>query len=109
MDPSIPVTTNTRELQKELLKHGYEMVPHGNPIDPKDLQKGDVILGFRPGQMPSHAAIYNGNGKLIENDSNTGTIIDNGDVNKFNQGMHRPDGSWNKNGFSDTVILRKNQ
>lgn len=57
--------------------------------------------------MPGHASIYLGNGKLMENNSDTGTIVGNGDLNKFNRGMYNADGSWNKNGFNQVLILRK--
>ena len=107
MYPEIPVTVNNKVLEDALKKNGYELVEPGNEINDGDLQAGDVLIGKRPYGMPGHASIYLGNGKLMENNSDTGTIVGNGDLNKFNRGMHNADGSWNKNGFNQVLILRK--
>lgn len=108
-NPKIGVTTNTRALEADLKRNGYEAVVQKQPLNPNDLKPGDVILGFRPGEMPSHAAVYKGNGKLYENNSDTGKIDGNGDVNKFNQKMHDQQGNWQKNGFEQVIVLRKRQ
>lgn len=107
MYPEIPVTVNNKVLEDALKKNGYELVEPGNEINDGDLQAGDVLIGKRPYGMPGHASIYLGNGKLMENNSDTGTIVGNGDLNKFNRGMYNADGSWNKNGFNQVLILRK--
>ena len=107
MYPEIPVTVNNKVLEDALKKNGYELVEPGNEINDRDLQAGDVLIGKRPYGMPGHASIYLGSGKLMENNSDTGTIVGNGDLNKFNRGMHIADGSWNKNGFNQVLILRK--
>src|SRR5262249_35034168 len=98
-DPSIPITNNNAQLEAILHKKGYELVPHKGPICPDQLQKGDVLIGKRPNGMPGHAAVYEGNGKVFENDSNTGKMREDGSLDKFNRGMHDEKGNWNKNGF----------
>ncbi|MCA9804150.1 MAG: hypothetical protein KC777_19410 [Cyanobacteria bacterium HKST-UBA02] len=105
--PEIPVTTNNKVLEAALKKNGYEIVETNGELIADDLQPGDVLIGKRPFGMPGHAAIYRGNGKIIENNSDTGTITGDGDLGKFNKGMHYPDGRWNKNGFDSVLVLRR--
>lgn len=105
--PEIPITTNNKVLETALKKNGYELVETNGELIADDLQPGDVLIGKRPYGMPGHAAIYRGNGKIIENNSDTGTITGDGDLGKFNKGMHYPDGRWNKNGFDSVLVLRR--
>ena len=100
VDPSLSVTNNNRALAKDLEAHGYKAVPQS------ELKPGDVIIGKRPDGMPGHTAIYMGDGKVFNNNSDSGKMqID--DLAKFSQGMHDANGRWNKNGFSEVIIYRK--
>lgn len=107
IDPSFPVTNNNKQLAQLLKKHGYEAVPQNGALNQDNLQGGDVIIGSRPAGMPGHSAIYKIDGKVFENNSDTGTISGDGDFNQFNSKMHDSRGRFNKNGFSDVVVYRK--
>lgn len=100
IDPEITVTSNNRALARDLEAHGYERVPLA------EIKPGDVIIGKRPDGMPGHSAIYMGDGKVFNNNSNSEQMQIDG-VEKFSQGMHDQNGHWNKNGFSETVVYRK--
>ncbi len=106
-DPSFPETNNSAEFRRLLKEHGYEEVT----VKPGDQalaqgQAGDVIIGRRPDGMPSHAAISMGDGKVFNNNSDSGKgQVDS--IDQFNQGMHDSKGHWNKNGFADVTIFRK--
>lgn len=107
IDPSFPITNNNKQLAQLLKQHGYEAVPQDGSIKGDSLNPGDVVIGQRPAGMPGHAAIYKGQGKIYENDSDTGTIIGDGNLDRFNDKMHDKAGRWNKNGFSDVTVYRK--
>lgn len=102
IDPEITVTSNNRAFARDLEAHGYERVPLA------EIKPGDVIIGKRPDGMPGHSAIYMGDGKVFNNNSNSQQMQIDG-VEKFSQGMHDQNGRWNKNGFSETVVYRKAQ
>ncbi len=69
---------NTRQFEKELREdNGFTEVAIA------DLKPGDVILGYRAGGDYSHAAVYMGNGKIFNNDSDLGTMAIQS-VDKFN-------------------------
>jgi hypothetical protein len=69
---------NTRQFEKELREdNGFTEVAIA------DLKPGDVILGYRGGGDHSHAAVYMGNGKIFNNDSDLGTMAIQS-VEKFN-------------------------
>jgi len=69
---------NTRQFEKELREdNGFTEVAIA------DLKPGDVILGYRAGGDHSHAAVYMGNGKIFNNDSDLGTMAIQS-VDKFN-------------------------
>ncbi|MBP9090695.1 C40 family peptidase [bacterium] len=102
IDPDITVTSNNRAFARDLEAHGYERVPLA------EIKPGDVIIGKRPDGMPGHSAIYMGDGKVFNNNSNSQQMQIDG-VEKFSQGMHDQNGRWNKNGFSETVVYRKAQ
>lgn len=113
--PGIAITNNSGELERELHAHGYEMVPQNGPITNQSVQDGDVIIGRRPFGMPSHVAMVTENvgsdgvttPGLYQNDSNTGRIENNGDLDQFNRGMHDTQGHWNPNGFDNVIVLRR--
>jgi hypothetical protein len=107
IDPSFPITSNNKQLEKLLQEHGYEVVSRDGGVSQDKLQPNDVLIGQRPDGMPGHSAIYKGQGKLYENDSETGTISGNGSLDKFNNKMHDENGRWNKNGFDEVLVFRK--
>lgn len=107
LDPSFPITNNNKQLAQLLKQHGYEAVPQDGALKSDSVNPGDVLIGQRPDGMPGHAAIYKGQGKIYENNSDTGTIIGDGSLDRFNDKMHDKDGRWNKNGFSDVLVYRK--
>ena len=107
LDPSFPITNNNKQLALLLKKHGYEAVPQDGSVQSDNLSPGDVLIGQRPAGMPGHAAIFKGQGKIYENNSDTGTIIGDGNLDRFNDKMHDKAGRWNKNGFSDVTVYRK--
>lgn len=107
LDPSFPITNNNKQLAQLLKQHGYEAVPQDGALKNDSVNPGDVLIGQRPDGMPGHAAIYKGQGKIYENNSDTGTIIGDGSLDRFNDKMHDTDGRWNKNGFSDVMVYRK--
>lgn len=43
-------------------------------VDIKDMKPGDLVLGYREENDYPHAAVYLGNGKMFNNDSNLGTM-----------------------------------
>lgn len=100
IDPEIKVSNNNSAFARDLEAHGYEKVALA------DIKPGDVIIGKRPDGMPGHSAIYMGDGKVFNNNSNSQQMQIDG-VEKFAQGMHDQNGRWNKNGFSETVVYRK--
>lgn len=106
-NPNIAVTNNNQRLEAELRRNGYEMVMHRGQITDKDVQPGDVLIGYRRDGMPGHAARVTGNGRVFENNSDTGRMHSNGDLNQFNMRMHDKNGKWQKNGFDYVVILRR--
>ncbi|CAN5172118.1 hypothetical protein BH11CYA1_BH11CYA1_11190 [soil metagenome] len=69
---------NTRQFEKELLQDN-----NFTSVAPSDIKPGDVILAYRAGGDYSHAAVYMGNGKIFNNDSNLGTMAIQS-VDKFN-------------------------
>jgi hypothetical protein len=107
LDPSFPITNNNKQLAQLLKLHGYEAVPQDGALKGDSVNPGDVLIGQRPDGMPGHAAIYKGQGKIYENNSDTGTIIGDGNLDRFNDKMHDKDGRWNKNGFSEVMVYRK--
>jgi len=107
LDKDFPVTNNNKELAKQLLLHGYDAKLQEDGLKTDQMQPGDVIVGQRQTGMPGHAAIYKGNGKTYENDSDSGRITGDGDPNYFNHKMHDEKGNWNKNGFESVYVFRK--
>ena len=107
LDKDFPVTNNNKELAKQLLLHGYDAQLKPDGLKTDEMQAGDVIVGQRQTGMPGHAAIYKGNGKTYENNSDTGHITGDGDPNYFNHKMHDDKGNWNKNGFESVYVFRK--
>ncbi len=59
---------NTRTFEKNLRNKGFAEVAVS------DIKPGDVILGYRADGDYSHAALYMGNGKIFNNDSDAGTM-----------------------------------
>jgi hypothetical protein len=107
-DPDFPAgIVSNKRLEAELKRHGYEAVPVKQPLDESQVQAGDVIVGHRQPGMPGHAAISKGGNTLYENNSDSGTIRGDGNLDKFNKGMHDEKGNFNKNGFADVVVYRK--
>jgi hypothetical protein len=106
IDPSFPITNNNKQLAQLLKKHGYEAVPQ-NGVDQANMEPGDVVIGTRPAGMPGHSAIYKGEGRVFENNSDTGTISGDGNFDQFKSKMHDASGRWNKNGFSEVAVYRK--
>ncbi len=113
-DSRIAVTANVDRLKVELQKLGYEMqVVKPGELKEENLKPQDVILGYREenigrrhDHMPRHAAIYVGQGKVYQNDSNTG-VIGRGDLQQFNQALINKDGKFNSNGFDRVIVLHR--
>lgn len=59
---------NTRTFEKDLRDKGFAEVAVS------DIKPGDVILGYRADGDYSHSALYMGNGKIFNNDSDAGTM-----------------------------------
>lgn len=113
-DSRVATTDNVDRLKDELVKLGYKMsVFKPGELKESDLQTDDVIVGYREenigrrhDHMPRHAAIYTGNGKVYQNDSNTG-IIGQGDLQQFNVGLFDKAGHFDANGFERVIVLRR--
>jgi hypothetical protein len=106
-DPTFPETNNAAAFSKALKDHGYEEVTV-KPGDPalNNSNPGDVLVGRRPDGMPSHAAINMGDGKVFNNNSDSGKgQLDS--LDQFKSTMHDSKGHWNKNGFNEVTIYRK--
>ena len=106
-DPTFPETNNTAQFRRLLKQHGYEEVTV-KPGDPAigHSNPGDIVIGSRPDGMPSHVAMSMGDGKVFNNNSDSGQgQLDS--INQFNQGMHDSKGHWNSNGFTSVEMFRK--
>jgi hypothetical protein len=68
---------NTRQFEKHLREKDF------TEVAVKDMKPGDVILGYRADGDYSHAAVYMGNGKIFNNDSDKG-VMTTQSVDKFN-------------------------
>jgi len=68
---------NTRTFEKDLRNKGF------SEVAVSDIKPGDVILGYRAGGDYSHSALYMGNGKIFNNDSDLGTMAIQS-IDKFN-------------------------
>lgn len=60
---------NVRQMEKHL--RGSEGFV---PVEIKDMKPGDLVLAYREENDYPHAAVYLGNGKMFNNDSNLGTM-----------------------------------
>lgn len=68
---------NTRTFEKDLRNKGF------SEVAVSDIKPGDVILGYRANGDYSHSALYMGNGKIFNNDSDLGTMAIQS-IDKFN-------------------------
>ena len=76
-------------LEKDLRGKGF------NQVSIKDMKPGDVICGYRGGGDYPHGAVYMGNGKIFNNDSNDG-VMEIQSISKYNSSE-----------FKKFVILRR--
>jgi cell wall-associated NlpC family hydrolase len=68
--------TNVNGLENSLRHNGYRAVPV------QYAQPGDCIIAHRAGNRPGHAAIYVGDGKVVNNSSQQGRVVV-ASLNKF--------------------------
>jgi hypothetical protein len=98
-DPRIKKTDNIRDLERSMREAGYERVPADQ------IRPGDVIVGRRPDGRAGHVAIYVGDGKVFNNNSDSGTMRTES-ADKFNARVTNKDGSYNPKGYSEIVVYR---
>ena len=79
---------NVRKMEGNLRKQGFRDAAI------KEVKPGDVIIGYREGNDHPHAAVYMGNGKIFNNDSNSGKM------------QMDSAGKFNSSEFKRIVILR---
>lgn len=104
---------NVNRLEGRLRGLGFQEVN-----STRDIKPGDVILGYRPNNDFSHAAVYMGNGMIFNNDSET-QLMRQQSINKFNSAefnkfvvLRRPDvplGASSSSGQESQAPVRRSE